>query len=208
MYTKEKITNMILGNNTCAVVKMFQGICPDIKGEFYDENIPSYSIYRGDIDKVRLALKAAAIKACQSVRRGNEMAETLIACTAGAVCLPPFAEDILTAHFIDIEKLDDKSLSAIRKKVQKKKEFNADTWNRIAGMDDDVFQDLLGAIASKKIIIRNTAIKAIVIRRCLKWINPRAVSESTFWSLVYMNLDLRYCDEPHEVEYVDSIDDY
>lgn len=207
MYTKEEITNMVLGNDTRAVIKMFQEICPDIKGEFYDENIPSYSIYRGGIDKVRLALKAAAIKACQSIRRGNEMAETLIACTAGVVRLPSFAEDILTAHFIDIEKLDDRSLSAIRRNNQKK-EFNADTWNQIAGMDDDVFQDLLGAIASKKIIIRNTAIKAIVIRRCLKWINPRAVSESTFWSLVYMNLDLRYCDEPHEVEYVDSIDDY
>lgn len=207
MYTKEKITNMILDNNTRAIIEMFQGICPDIKGEFYDENIPSCSIYRGDIDKVRLALKAAVIKACQSIRRGNEMAEILIACTAGAIHLPSFAEDILTAHFIDIEKLNDKSLSAIRVNVQKK-EFNADTWNQIAGMDDDVFQDLLGAIASKKIIIRNTAIKAIVIRRCLKWINLRVVPESTFWSLVYMNLDLRYCDEPHEVEYADSIDDY
>lgn len=207
MYTKEKITNMVLGNNTRAVTKMFQGICPDIKGEFYDESIPSYSIYRDNIYKVRLALKAAAIKACQSIRRGNEMAETLIACTAGAVHLPSFAEDILTAHFIDIEKLDDKSLSAIRKNIQKK-EFNADTWNQIAGMDDDAFQDLLGAIASKKIIIQNTAIKAIVIRRCLKWINSRVVPESTFWSLVYMNLDLQYCDEPHKVEYADSIDDY
>lgn len=206
MYTKEKITNMVLGNDTCAVVKMFQGICPGIEGEFYDESIPSYSIYGDDIDKVRLALKAAAIRACQSIRRGNKMAETLIACTAGAVHLPSFTEDILTAHFIDIEKLDDKSLSAIRN--AQKKEFIAGTWNQIAGMDDDVFQDLLGAIASKKIMIQNTAIKAIVIRRCLKWINPRAVPESTFWSLVYMNLDLRYYDEPHEVEYADSIDDY
>ncbi len=207
MYTKEEITNMVLSNNTHAVVELFQEICPDIKGEFYDENIPDYSIYRGDIYKVRLALKAATIKACQSIRLGNEMAETLIACTAGAVHLPSFAEDILTAHFIDIEMLDDRSFSAIKKNVQGKR-FNVDVWNQIAGMDDDVFQDLLGAIASKKITIRNTAIKAVIIRRCLKWINPRAVPESTFWSLVYMNLDLQYCDEPHEVEYVDSIDDY
>lgn len=207
MHTKEEITNMVLGNNTHAVVELFQEICPDIKGEFYDENIPDYSIYRGDIDKVRLALKAATIKACQSIRRDNEMAETLIACTAGAVHLPSFAEDILTAHFVDIEKLNDRSFSAIRKNVQKK-EFNVDAWNQIAGMDDNVFQDLLGAIASKKITIQNTAIKAIVIRRCLKWITPRAVPESTFWSLVYMNLDLQHCDEPHEIEYVDSIDDY
>ena len=207
MYTIEEITNMILSDNTLAIVKLFQEICPNIKGEFYDKNIPSYSIYRGDIDKVRFALKAAAIKACQSIGRGNEMAETLIACTAGAIRLPSFAKNILTAHFIDIEKLDGKSFSEIRENVQKK-EFDVDAWNQIAGMDDNVFQDLLGAIASKKITVQNTAIKAIIIRKCLKWINSRAVPESTFWLLIYTNLDLRYYDNPHEVEYADSIDDY
>ena len=207
MHTKEEITNMVLGNNTHAVIELFQEICPDIKGEFYDENIPDYSIYRGDIYKVCFALKAATIKACQLTRCSNKMAETLIACTAGVVRLSAFAEDILAAHFIDTEKLSDESFSAIKKNIQGKG-FNVDAWNQIAGMDDDVFQDLLGAIASKKITIRNTAIKAIVIRRCLKWINPRAVPESTFWPLIYMNLDLQYCDEPHETDYVDSIDDY
>lgn len=198
---------MILDNNTLAVIKMFQGICPGIKGEFYNKNIPSYSIYRGDIDKVCFAFNAAAIKACQSIERGNEMAETLIACTAGAIRLPSFAKDILAAHFIDIEKLDGKSFSEIRENVQKK-ECDVDAWNQIAGMDNDAFQDLLGAIASKKITVQNTAIKAIIIRKCLKWINSRAVPESTFWFLVYTNLDSRYYDKLHEVESADSIYDY
>ena len=197
----EEIMDMVLGGDKTGIVKIFQEIDPGITGEFYDNKIPNYYIYRDNIDKVRIILKTIAVKACV-MKIDQETTDMLIACTAGAVNMPAFAKDMLLAHFIDIEKLKSKSFSAMAAGI-KKEEFDSDAWNQIAGMDDDTFQDMFGAIARKEITVRHAAIKACVLRKCADYINNRAVPQSVFWLLLYANLNLRYCEEPHEVEYVD-----
>ncbi|MCR4753597.1 MAG: hypothetical protein K5837_04250 [Candidatus Saccharibacteria bacterium] len=197
----DDIMNAVMRGDRASIVKIFQEIGPSITGKFYDDKIPNYCIYRDDIDKVRIILKTIAVKACV-MKIDQETTDTLIACTAGAVNMSMFARDILLAHFIDIDALKSKSFSAVAVGI-KKEEFDSNAWNCIVGMDDGTFQDLLGAIARKEIMVRHAAIKACVLRKCADYyINDRAVPQSVFWLLLYANLKLRYHEEP-EVEYVD-----
>ena len=197
----DDIMNAVMRGDRESIVRIFQEIDPSITGEFYDDKIPNYRIYRDNIDKVRIILKTIAVKACV-MKIDQETTDMLIACTAGAVNMSMFARDILLAHFIDIDTLKSRSFSTVAAGI-KKEEFDSDAWNCIVGMDDDTFQDLLGAIARKEITVQHAAIKACILRKCADYINDRAVPQSVFWLLLYTNLYLRYREEPHKVEYVD-----
>ena len=199
---KKRIREAIANNDTSAIVAEFKGVEESISGNIHG-NVPRYIVYLGDADIVRYTLEQIAIHEC-AIGIEDDMAATIIACIAGAVQLPRFANNILAAQTYDIDKFDStiKSIPSDVKREIQDDEFSEYIWLKIKDFPGDAFTELIAAIAMREIRIKNCQYTARLLFECYKWWS--VVPREFFWSMLLFSIDFRNCNAPVKAAYING----
>ena len=199
---KKRIREGIANNDTSAIIAEFKGVEKSISGNIHGD-VPRYIVYLGDADIVRYMLEQIAIHEC-AIGIEDNMATTVIACIAGAVQLPRFANDILAAQNYDIDKFDS-TIGVIPSDVKRglrDDEFSEYTWSKIKDFPEDTFTELIATIAMREIWIKNCQYTARLLLECYKrW---SAVPKEFFWSMLLSSIDFRNCNAPVKAAYING----
>ncbi len=175
LYNMDQLKEAVMHGDKGRIIQAFRTINKGITGDFYNCG-PCYSIPRDDIlTIVQPLLNSAAIKALALTTEddGDPTFLTLLSCIAGAVDTERFAKSILEASAIDLEKISINSNDIFLYEAIQKEECDGDVWNQITTANDEQFETILYGAAKRMIIMRNATIKAVFLRRCLYWFNPR-----------------------------------